>query len=350
MNKKGAGALFVVAMLSFATATDSSSSSTMSITGTRNLRADQRPPYDSAKSILRNLQDDTTQLDQDNYFVIGLRLQKLLGNFKQYWGGFFRPWFSFWNGDQKELPISSESLPGLPWTSIPTFVPTSVPNEMPTSVLSTTPSVAPTTIPSDTPSMVPSDMPSDAPSMVPTAGEGGGVLVGVVARNSNSHGDNTPIIAAASIIGAGLLFALLFFRKTKRAVMSESQYMKHKTFLSEFVGTGDHPNSYHAGAYHYTQNDHRYLSTRCEPCDITRRRLLGMSNSDSIDEESILGLISPNSKDIGKSCMCQDVHRCTSATCERCRMEERMKVDFVPAPNKAKTLIRPTVMWYEESA
>lgn len=81
-------------------------------------------------------------------------------------------------------------------------------------------------------------------------------------------------------LGLGIpmvMFVLLaaYLAKRRSSIASsevghvELDEMKDSMFF--LAGTGDHPNSFHEGLYHYTESGQQYLSTQCEDCINTRR-------------------------------------------------------------------------------
>ena len=121
------------------------------------------------------------------------------------------------------------------------------------------------------------------------------------------------------------------------------------------VGTGDPPNSFHEGLYHYTQDGLRYLSTSCEACLETRRNTFytdrGLptimedrvyDNDNEDDNSEFIGVISPDSKDLGTRHLGIDVHKCTSAMCTRCNPKsDEHTVSFIPSETVAsRTILR----------
>jgi hypothetical protein len=147
--------------------------------------------------------------------------------------------------------------------------------------------------------------------------------------------------AVAMPLIAALVIGLLLYKK-KRRTMTASEFNEMMASDYVIVGTGDPPDSFHEGLYHYTKDGRRYLSTRCENCLETRRNTFytdrtlptilenetfcddgGKSNSEFI------GVISPDSKDLGNRHLGIDVHRCTSSLCPRCNSGETQSVNFI---------------------
>ena len=155
-------------------------------------------------------------------------------------------------------------------------------------------------------------------------------------------------VALSGAAIAALLIGLLLYKKQRRT-MTASEYNNMMASDYVLVGTGDHPDSFHEGLYHYTPKAVRYLSTRCEHCLETRRNSLYMDLSDrslptiheeeamygqSLDSDnSLVGFTSPDSKDLGGRHLGIDVHDCTSATCPRCNAGNS-SVQFVNSLNK----------------
>jgi hypothetical protein len=148
-------------------------------------------------------------------------------------------------------------------------------------------------------------------------------------------------LAVSMPLTAALLIGFLLYKKQRRT-MTASEFNEMMASDYVIVGTGDPPGSFHEGLYHYTKDGRRYLSTRCENCLETRRNTFytdqtlptilenetfyddgGKSNSEFI------GVISPDSKDLGNRHLGIDVHRCTSALCPRCNSGETQSVSFI---------------------
>ena len=285
-------------------------------------------------NVQNQQQQNSRHLQRTHLWVIGSGTETLTSFFQNTFGRLLNPWFRFWNGPQA----------GVESTPMPSFAPTPEPTRPPT--VSTeedidSPTFAPTVSQSPSVSMEPSVSMAPSVSVAPTS-EGG--FTAIVGRNiADDDNDNTIIVIAASVAGIALLIALFFVKKKSRRVVSEAELEgsldeKHKVFLTNFVGTGDDPKSFHEGSYHYTPKGARYLSTRCEPCLETRRganqayrkSLVVESQSMKTDDSnSLLGVISPDSKDIARRPLSQDVHHCTSATCERCANDEKNGINFI---------------------
>ncbi|CAB9512831.1 expressed unknown protein [Seminavis robusta] len=153
-------------------------------------------------------------------------------------------------------------------------------------------------------------------------------------------------LAVSMPLIAALLIGLLLYKKQRRT-LTASEY--NEMMASDFVmvGTGDPPGSFHEGLYHYTKDGRRYLSTRCENCLETRRNTFytdrrglptimehEVYNNES--NNSFVGVISPDSKDLGQRHLGIDVHRCTSSTCTRCNNGDHQTVNFIPSTAKTR--------------
>ena len=162
-------------------------------------------------------------------------------------------------------------------------------------------------------------------------------------ESDDDDGRSLTALAVSVPLIAALLVGLLFYKKQRRT-MTASEY--NDMMASDFVivGTGDHPDSFHEGLYHYTNKGGRYLSTRCEHCLETRRNTFYTDDMDRglptiLEDEAygsdqgFVGIVSPDSKDLGNRHLGIDVHKCTSATCTRCNHGET-SVNFVRALNK----------------
>jgi hypothetical protein len=133
------------------------------------------------------------------------------------------------------------------------------------------------------------------------------------------------ILGVAIPLVVGLVAAALLMKRN-RDTMTATEYQDMMT-SSDFVlvGTGDPVGSFHEGLYHYMRDGTRYLSTRCEGCLETRKNSfytdydLGTIMEGQEYQDSILGAKNPT----------VDVHKCTSAVCDRCSPVVSNKTFFV---------------------
>lgn len=165
-----------------------------------------------------------------------------------------------------------------------------------------------------------------------------------------------PLLLLLLILLAGLF---TYNRRRRRTITKEIAPER------ALVGTGDHPESYHRGSYHYTPNGQQYLSTMCDKCKETRREYfyyLDCAEKAGLDSRlghgvfvaNRLALDSPKDEAMGtineNEPYCSlpvyphmhtglaqrhwgnDVHSCGSALCKRCA-EHRGSPIFI----KAKT-------------
>jgi hypothetical protein len=158
--------------------------------------------------------------------------------------------------------------------------------------------------------------------------DGGYILAGVIRGEDDNDGSVVLIIGVTIPLLFGLMAAAIFMQK-KRGTMTEVGY-KDNMMTSDFVliGTGDHPSSFHEGLYHYMRDGTRYLSTRCEGCLETRKNSFYTDNNlgtimEDEEFEDVTGLGAKNST--------INVHKCTSAVCNRCTPAPANQTSFVAA-------------------
>jgi hypothetical protein len=190
----------------------------------------------------------------------------------------------------------------------------------------------------------------------PTAGS-------IVEETSESPSENKSPVVFVFAVGMPLFLAVILsmflirrnsLRKNDlNALQSWEEYDPTANVLK---GTGDPPDSFHDGLYHYMKHgQQQYLSTRCTLCLETRRninsgmyaealkfstsastlgnmlpkqyRRKGFDNDDEEDEAYQLARARSNMK-LGQYHMGMDVHICQSATCARCMANQAPM--FVP--------------------
>jgi hypothetical protein len=169
------------------------------------------------------------------------------------------------------------------------------------------------------------------------------VSEGALAIDDEEQTESTRTALAVTMpLIVALVIGLLLYKK-KRRTMTASEFNEMMASDYVIVGTGDPPGSFHEGLYHYTKDGRRYLSTRCENCLETRRvtfysdRVLPtiLENETFYDDgaksnSEFIGVISPDSKDLGNRHLGIDVHRCTSSVCPRCNNHgESPSVNFI---------------------
>jgi len=136
-----------------------------------------------------------------------------------------------------------------------------------------------------------------------------------------------------------IAFALLLTKsKEKRKVRTKKEIFSARSFDNVLIGTGDPPNSFHEGMYHYTKNGVRYLSTNCPDCIETKKMgFYTAGDLDTITEHSIeedydpsrkKKLVSPSINALGVKHSSIDVHNCRSARCAICAHNSR-DVEFI---------------------
>jgi hypothetical protein len=165
--------------------------------------------------------------------------------------------------------------------------------------------------------------------------DGGYITAGL--QGVTEDDDSVGLIIGVTIpLLVGLIAAALFMQK-KRGTMTEDGY-RDAMMTSEFVlvGTGDHPSSFHEGLYHYMRDGTRYLSTRCEGCLETRKNSFYTDNNlgtimEDEEFEDVTGLGAKNST--------INVHKCTSAVCNRCSPSPENQTCFVAASSPNKRVI-----------
>ncbi len=159
--------------------------------------------------------------------------------------------------------------------------------------------------------------------------------------NQSSEEEKRSFLALALAIPILLVLASFLFlgkKKVKRKLVTKNAFA-WATYDDVLIGTGDHPNSFHEGMYHYSQYGVRYLSTNCKTCIETKRN--GFFTDDdlqTISEESVgtdadhstyrkRHLVNASSTDLGAKHSSIDVHQCSSANCHIC-MYRPQNVEF----------------------
>jgi hypothetical protein len=176
---------------------------------------------------------------------------------------------------------------------------------------------------------------------------------------------STSAVGFAFAIGIPIVLAIigsLFFAKRRRTsiilpnqnvLQSWEEYDPSNNIVK---GTGDPPDSYHDGLYHYMFHGQKYLSTRCALCLETKRNsqlnanaLRGVGSAatednyivsgtsqqrgqgDDNDEDNTHRIVNVTSNlRLGQRHMGMDVHVCNSATCMRCFQASQQQPMFVP--------------------
>jgi hypothetical protein len=154
----------------------------------------------------------------------------------------------------------------------------------------------------------------------------GGDINAGLERDETDEDDSVGLIAGVTIpLVIGLIVAALFMQK-KRGTMTEVGYRDMMGSEFVLVGTGDPPASFHEGLYHYMRDGTRYLSTRCEGCLETRKNSFYTDNNlgtimEDEEFEDVTGL--------GAKSSTVNVHKCTSAVCNRCTTTPENQTCFV---------------------
>jgi hypothetical protein len=218
-------------------------------------------------------------------------------------------------------------------STTPTAAPTTVPSAAPTTALSDAPSQSMSVILSATPSYAHSDAPTEAPPELPLPVPI--VAVPQASAVANSDHDNGFVLglAVGVPLAAALLLGAFLFQKKKLGLMTASR-ARGVDGSSGYVlvGTGDPPGSFHEGLYHYMRDGTRFLSTKCEHCFETRENMFYTDNNlatimeDEVYQETV---IAPDSKALASKYSGVDVHKCSSATCERCNAPK--ECEFLPS-------------------
>jgi hypothetical protein len=154
---------------------------------------------------------------------------------------------------------------------------------------------------------------------------------GIITEVSEQKEGNGSVLAYALALPILLLLAamlLLAKNKKKRKVKTKEQIFSARSFDNVLIGTGDPPDSFHEGMYHYMKNGNRYLSTNCPDCIETKMNgFFTDSDLETIAEHSIESesarsayrkrcLVVPSK--LGSKHSSVDVHHCTSARCPIC--------------------------------
>ena len=175
-------------------------------------------------------------------------------------------------------------------------------------------------------------LPTGSPTSAPTA-----LLTEEVTNQSQ---EKRSFLAYALSIPILLVLASLLFlgkKKVKRKLVTKNEFA-WAMYDDVLIGTGDHPNSFHEGMYHYSQYGVRYLSTNCKTCIETKRNgFFTDEDLETISEESVetadhstyrkKHFVNASSTDLGTKHSSIDVHQCTSARCQIC-MYKPQNVEF----------------------
>jgi hypothetical protein len=149
------------------------------------------------------------------------------------------------------------------------------------------------------------------------------------ARSADSGDDSLSIILGVGIpIVTAFVLAVFFTQKRRRAMTAaayNSRMMNNSDFL--LIGSGDPPNAFHEGLFHYLPSGQKYLSTQCEECLETRKNTFFSFSGASRDLASIpedeefhgdLLVRADSRKGLGQRTLGMNVHKCHSSTCRRC--------------------------------
>ena len=170
----------------------------------------------------------------------------------------------------------------------------------------------------------------------------------IITEVQKQEEDNNSLLAYALAVPILVVLAsLLFLTKTqkKRKARTKEQLFGVRGFENALIGTGDHPDSFHEGMYHYNPDGVRYLSTNCPTCIETKQNgFFTAGELDTISEHAIeeddtdrsiyrqRNLVSPSSKDLGGKHSSIDVHNCSSARCAICAYKlglHQQDVEFI---------------------
>jgi len=171
-----------------------------------------------------------------------------------------------------------------------------------------------------------------------------GILVRIDEINTDEleqQEDDRSLLAYALSIPILLLILLALFasKNKKRKAKTIAQLSAMRSFDDVLIGTGDHPNSFHEGMYHYSPEGVRYLSTNCATCIETKRNgFFTAADLDTITERSVEEddlsahrakfLVSASDRALGRKHSAIDVHNCSSARCPICTYQPR-DVEFI---------------------
>ena len=164
----------------------------------------------------------------------------------------------------------------------------------------------------------------------------------VAVNEPQQEEDKRSLLAYALTVPLLLLLAALLLmkrRQVKRKLQTKDQFF-WGMFDDVLIGTGDHPDAFHEGMYHYSQYGVRYLSTNCKQCIETKKNgFFTADNLDTISEHSVETegdfsahrkkyLVHPNTLSLGAKHSLIDVHNCNSARCHICKYKPR-NVEFI---------------------
>lgn len=182
------------------------------------------------------------------------------------------------------------------------------------------------------------------------AGDSGSGNFNPLERGNSDDDEDKPLwlILVLGISAFTALFALAaFLVKKRRAEASKQVDKKVQDPLScVVVGTGDPPDSFHDGLYHYMRNGRRYLSTQCEQCLQTKRSCIYALDDSTTFLTEKMGTIpeyetyalshddmliprADSSLGLSQQHMGINVHKCNSATCKRCAPDSPQPI-FLP--------------------
>ena len=165
----------------------------------------------------------------------------------------------------------------------------------------------------------------------------------IIADPTEQDEDKRSLLAYALTVPLLLvLLALLLMKRkqVKRKLITEGPFVWGNLFDNVLIGTGDHPDSFHEGMYHYSQYGVRYLSTNCPQCIETKKNgFFTADNLDTISEHSVETdgdfsahrkkfQVHPNSLSLGCKHSAIDVHHCNSARCHICKYKPR-ELEFI---------------------
>ena len=164
----------------------------------------------------------------------------------------------------------------------------------------------------------------------------------IIVEGNEQEEDERSILAYALSIPILLALASLLFlsrKGKKRKAVTKGEFV-WPMFDDVLIGTGDHPDSFHQGMYHYSQYGVRYLSTNCQHCIETKKNgFFTADDLDTISENSVETdtdrsshrkrfFVPPSANKLGAKHSSIDVHQCSSARCPLCVYKPR-DVEFV---------------------
>lgn len=174
------------------------------------------------------------------------------------------------------------------------------------------------------------------------------VPVAIITEVSEQEDNEGSLLAFALAVPILILLAsALLLTKRKRKVRTREELFSARSAGTNLIGTGDPPNSFHEGMYHYTNDGTRYLSTNCAVCIETKKMgFFTEGDLDTIAEHSVEEddrsahrnkfFVSPSTNALATKHSSINVHNCTSANCPICTHKPR-DVEFISKSDGFKT-------------